>query len=187
MAEAELEALVGLLNRLSVRRGHFTLASGRTSDLYVDVRQTSLHSEGAWLCGALLAARLRPEVVAVGGPTLGADPLVTATSLAARAQGRVVHGFLIRKAAKGHGMGAWLEGAGNLPEGAAVAILEDTTTTGGSLLEAVERARGAGLRVVQALTVVDREEGAAHALRAQGLTLEALVTRSQLDRQVSEA
>ncbi len=163
-----------------MRRGTFTLASGRTSDLYVDARQTTLHAEGAWLVGQLLLERLQEEVVGVGGLTLGADPLACATAAVSFAAGRPVHAFLVRKEPKGHGTGRAVEGMANLPAGSPVAILEDTTTTGRSLLLAVERAREAGLEVVQCLTLVDREEGAAEALAAAGLHLEAIVARQDL-------
>lgn len=173
--------LVALLRERSVRTGTFTLASGRVSDLYVDTRQTTLHARGSALVARLLLARLRPEVVAVGGMTLGADPIACAAAAWSEAVlGRPVHAFLVRKEAKAHGTGNPVEGMGNLSAGDPVCVVEDTTTTGGSLLKAVERAREAGLRVVQCVTVVDRQEGAAEALAAAGLTLEALTTRAEL-------
>lgn len=172
--------LLALLRQRSVRWGQFTLASGKTSDLYVDVRQTSLHAEGALAIGRLIFARLRPEVAAVGGLTLGADPLVSAVSVMSALQGRPVHAFIIRKEAKEHGAKDLVVGRGNLRAGDKVAILEDTTTTGGSLLRAVEQAQAIDLDVVQCITVVDREEGAAEALAARGLTLERLVGRKEL-------
>ena len=172
--------LVGLLREKSVRTGTFTLASGRTSDFYVDARQTTLHGEGGWLVGTLVCARLRSDVVGVGGMTLGADPIASATAAVAWAEGRTLHAFLIRKSAKSHGTGSEVEGLANLPRGSKVAMVEDTTTTGGSLLRAVEAAQRAGLDVVQCITVVDREEGAADAIRQAGWTLEALTTRTEL-------
>lgn len=172
--------LVRLL-RPHVRRGTFTLASGRVSDLYVDARQVTLHGTGAALIGRLVLQRLRPEVVAVGGLTLGADPIAcSAAALSVQVLGRPVHAFLVRKEPKGHGTASLVEGMGNLGPGARVCVVEDTSTTGGSLVKAVEHARAAGLDVVQAITVVDREEGAAEALGAVGLVLEALTTRAEL-------
>lgn len=172
--------LVGLLRERSVRHGTFTLASGRTSDLYVDARQTTLHGEGSWLVGRLMLERLRDDVVGIGGLTLGADPVACATAAVAFSEGRLLHAFLVRKEAKGHGTGGSIEGLANLPAGSPVAVVEDTTTTGGSLRTAVARARQAGLQVVQCLTVVDREEGAVQALREDGLVLQALTTRGDL-------
>ncbi len=174
------ERLITLLKERSVRWGRFTLASGRESDFYVDGKQTTLHAEGAWLIGNLIVERLHPEVGAVGGLTLGADPIAAAVAAVSFSRGRPVHGFIVRKDVKGHGTGRWVEGRGNVPDGMGVCIVEDTTTTGGSLLAAVDRAEAEGLRVLQCLTVVDREEGAAEALAARGLELHALVRRSDL-------
>ncbi|MEN0063067.1 MAG: orotate phosphoribosyltransferase [Myxococcota bacterium] len=175
------ERLIEILKELSILHGTFTLSSGGTSNVYVDVRQTTLNAEGAEHVAHLVLGRLRPEVVAVGGPTLGADPIACGATAYSRAVlGRDVHGFLIRKEEKGHGTGRYVEGMASLREGAAVCVVEDTTTTGGSLLRAIERARAAGLHVVQCLTIVEREEGAVERVREVGLTLESIVTWSEL-------
>jgi orotate phosphoribosyltransferase len=175
------ERLVALLREKSVRFGTFTLASGKVSDFYVDARQTTLHAEGARLVAEAILDRLGDDVIGVGGLTLGADPVACAVAALSAVRGRPVHAFLIRKEPKGHGTGAYVEGLANLPAGSRVAIVEDTTTTGGSLLTAVARAREAGLVVARCLTVVDRGEGAAERLAAEGLRLEALVTRADLE------
>lgn len=172
--------LLALLREKSVRTGSFTLASGATSDLYVDVRQTALHAEGSALIAHALLKRLRADVVGIGGLTLGADPLACGVAAVSHAVGRPVHAFLIRKEAKGHGTKRFVEGLSNLPAGSPVCIVEDVTTTGGSLLLAVQRAIDAGLSVVQCITVVDRQEGAAEAIATAGYTLEALTTRAEL-------
>lgn len=177
------QRLVAILRERSVRVGTFTLASGKTSDFYVDARLTTLHAEGGAIVARLTLDRLRPEVVAVGGLTLGADPIACAAAAWSMPHlGRPIHAFLIRKEPKGHGTGQQVEGLANLPAGAKVCIVEDTTTTGGSLLKAVALARDAGLDVIQCITVVDRLEGAAAAIAAAGLTLEALTTRAELVR-----
>ena len=172
--------LLELLREKSVKTGTFTLASGKTSDFYVDARQTTLHAEGSKLVAEAVIAVLRPDVVAVGGLTMGADPIACSVAALSTFSGRPIHGFLIRKEAKGHGTGHYCEGLANVPAGSKVAIVEDTTTTGGSLLTACERAAAAGLEVVQCLTVVDREEGAAARIADAGWTLEALTTRTEL-------
>jgi orotate phosphoribosyltransferase len=178
---ADRERLIALLRERSVRTGSFVLASGRTSDLYVDARQTTLHAEGAAIVARMVLDRLRPEVIGVGGMTLGADPIACAAAAWSEARlGRPVHAFLIRKEQKEHGTKQAVEGLVNLGPGSAVCVVEDTTTTGGSLLKAVEAAEAAGLRVVQCLTVIDRSEGAAEAVAARGYTLEALVTRADV-------
>lgn len=177
------EQLVAILRERSVRTGQFTLASGKTSDLYVDARQTTLHAEGAAVVARLVLGRLLPDVVGVGGLTLGADPIAcAAASWSVFQLGRPVHAFLIRKEAKGHGTTQQVEGLANLPAGSRVCVVEDTTTTGGSLLQAVSAARAAGLEVVQCITVVDRQEGAVMAVAEAGLVLEALTTRAELVR-----
>ncbi len=181
MRERELEArLIEVLRERSVRKQKVILASGRESDFYVDARQTTLHPEGAALIADLILARLRPEVLAVGGPVTGADPIAGAVAAISWVRGRPVQGFMVRKEPKAHGMRQWIEGRGGLVEGAPVCVLEDTTTTGGSLLTAIERVEEEGLRVVQCMTVVDRQEGAAERLAERGYTLEALVTRDRL-------
>ena len=172
--------LLGLLRDLSVRRGTFTLASGRQSDFYVDARQTALNARGAFLIGRLILDRLRPDVIAVGGMTLGADPIASSVAALSTTVGRPVHGFIIRKEPKGHGVGRYLVGDGNLAPGSKVCMVEDTTTTGGSLLKAIAHTREAGYDVVQVMTLVDREEGAADNLASAGFSLEALATRTQL-------
>lgn len=173
--------LVELLRERSYRRRRVILASGRESDFYIDGKQTTLHAEGAWLVGNLVFDHLRPEVRGIGGLVIGADPIASATAAVSFHRGRPVHAFLVRKDAKGHGTARFVEGRENLPDGTPVCVVEDTVTTGGSLLRAVDRCEAEGLRVVQCLTIVDREEGGAEALAERGLTLDVLVRRSELE------
>lgn len=171
-----------LLIEKSYERRNVRLASGRESDFYFDGKQTSLSAQGAQLLGECfcdLLARGEP-VEAVGGPALGACPLVTAISLTSEIRGRGVSAFIVRKEPKSHGTGAWIEGMKNLRQGMPVALVEDVVTSGGSLLAAVDRAEEAGLRVRRVLTVVDRGEGGAEAFAARGLRLEALFTKAEL-------
>lgn len=158
-----------------------TLASGRESDFYVDARQTTLNAEGSYLIGTLIHEALLPEVVGLGGLTMGADPITSAVTAMSVVRGRPVHGFIVRKEPKGHGLQRWVEGRANLPDGSLVAMVEDTTTTGGSLIKAIDRAESEGLRVVQCFTLVDREEGAAEALAERGFKLHTLVRRAELE------
>lgn len=182
MTDAELKGrLTALLRERSVRFGRFVLASGKESDFYVDARQTTLHAEGAWVIGELVRRALRPEVLGVGGMAVGADPVGAATAVASWRAGRPVHAFIVRKEAKAHGMLQWVEGRANLPDGTPVCVVEDTSTTGQSLLQAVDRCVAEGLVVAQVLTVVDRGEGAAERLAAAGHTLQWLVTRADLE------
>ncbi|MFT5584661.1 MAG: orotate phosphoribosyltransferase [Cognaticolwellia sp.] len=175
------ERLIELLKELSYERKRVVLASGLESDFYVDGRQTTLNAEGAYLIGHLVHAALKPEVRGVGGLVVGADPISAAVAATSFGLGRPVHAFLVRKEPKGHGMKRHVEGRKNLPDGTAVCMIEDTCTTGGSMLRAIDIAEAEGLRVVQCITIVDREEGAAERLAEAGHTLEVLVRRAELE------
>jgi orotate phosphoribosyltransferase len=159
------QQLLSLLARISFRLGHFKLSSGGESDYYVDCRTTTLHAEGGRLTGEALLDLLNEhhiEAEAVGGLTLGADPIVSnvATASAWRAQSNpaapLLHGFLVRKAEKAHGTGRRIEGF-NRPE-ARVVIVDDVCTTGASTINAIEAAREAGMIVAAVLCIVEREE-----------------------------
>ncbi len=166
-------ALLPLLATKAYRHGSFTLASGRTSHHYVNCKPVSLSSTGLALLGALMLEQVEPEARAVAGLTLGADPLVSAVAMRAALGGRGLDALIVRKEAKGHGTGAWLEGP--LPEpGSAITVLEDVVTTGGSSLKAVHQLREAGFRVERVVTIVDRQEGGLEAMAAAGLELRSL-------------
>lgn len=172
-----------ILLEKSYRQGTFKLTSGKESDFYIDGKQTTLSAEGAYLCGKLLFALLQeqPEKIeAVGGMTLGADPLVTAVSLVSFLEGAPIPAFIVRKESKGHGTGQYLEGRSNLPAGARVALLEDVVTTGGTLLKVIERVEAEGYKVGLVATIVDRQEGGAEALAAKGYPLHVIFTRQSL-------
>ncbi len=174
--------LARLLLEKSYREGDFTLTSGKKSEYYFDGKQTALHPEGAWLIGHLfnsLLADIEP-LVAVGGMTLGADPLVCATSVVSYASPRPLAAFIVRKTPKGHGTNEYIEGLANLPKGAPVAMLEDVVTTGGSLLTACERVKDAGFVIKAVCTVLDREEGGAEKLLEAGYPLRRLFFRHEL-------
>ena len=173
--------LIEILKERSVRRERFRLASGKESDFYVDARQTTLHPEGAFVVASMILERLRPEVKAVGGPVTGADPIAGAVAAIGFTKGRAVQGFMVRKALKDHGTGQWIEGRGGLANGDPVCVVEDTVTSGGSVLEAIRTIEREGLRVVQCLCVVDRGEGAVERFREAGYTLESLVQRADLE------
>ena len=173
--------LARLLVEKSYREGDFVLASGRRSDYYFDCRVTALHADGAWLIGTLFNHMLKGlDIKGVGGMTMGADPLVAATTVISHEQGRPLHGLLVRKEAKGHGTGQFVEGLGNFQKGDRVAMLEDVVTTGGSLLKACERVRTAGMDIVAVCAILDREEGGREKLREAGYDLLALFTRKEL-------
>lgn len=166
-------ALRALLATRAYRHGNFTLASGRTSHHYVNCKPVSLSGSGLALLGVLLLEQVEPEAMAVAGLTLGADPLVSAVAQRAALEGRPLDALIVRKEAKGHGTGAWLEGP--LPEtGSTITVLEDVVTTGGSSLKAVNQLRAAGYGVHRVVTIVDRQEGGLEAMQAAGLELRSL-------------
>jgi orotate phosphoribosyltransferase len=169
--------LIALLKRDALRTGTFTLASGRTSHYYVDGRAVTLSAEGAELVGSgvLDALADRPDIRAIGGLTLGADPIVGAALALAGSRGLLgLRGFLVRKEAKSHGTGRIVEGP--LEAGMTVAIVDDVATTGGSSLHAVTAVEAMGCRVARVVAILDRLEGAADAFRSRGLDFRALVT-----------
>ena len=165
--------LLQLLAERAYRHGQFTLASGRTSDHYVNCKPVSLSGQGLALLSAQMLGLVEAEAVAVAGLTLGADPLVSGVAQAAALSGRSLDALIVRKEAKGHGTGAWLEGP--LPEaGSRITVLEDVVTTGGSSLKAVNQLREAGYLVERVVTIVDRQEGGLAAMTAAGLELRSL-------------
>ena len=167
------DMLLPLLAQKAYRHGHFTLASGRTSDHYVNCKPVSLSGEGLALLGALMLEQVEDTAAAVAGLTLGADPLVSAVAMRAALDGRNLDALIVRKEAKGHGTGAWLEGP--LPKpGSLITVLEDVVTTGGSSLKAVNQLREAGYQVDRVVTIVDRQEGGLEAMTAAGLELRSL-------------
>lgn len=172
--------LLETLTRLSFERRKVTLSSGRESDFYIDCKKTALTGEGHFLIGRLLFAEIRsrtPEAIAVGGLTLGADPLASAVSLTSYLSGHPLHAFIVRKEPKGHGTGQWVEGLSNLHPGDEVAIVEDVVTTGASTLKAIERVQLEGLQVTHAFALVDRLEGGRDLVESKGYRLATLFTR----------
>ncbi|CAK8722812.1 orotate phosphoribosyltransferase [Candidatus Electrothrix aarhusensis] len=179
----ERKRLKELLLEKSYRQGTFTLTSGKTSDFYIDGKQTTLDAEGGYLCGRLLFELIKnaPEQISsVGGMTLGADPLVTAVSVVSHLDGNPIPAFIVRKEAKGHGTGNYIEGKKNLKEGSYVALVEDVVTTGGTLIQVIERVENEGFKVGLVVTVVDREEGGAEVLSQAGYPLKSIFTRTEL-------
>lgn len=173
--------LARILWEKSYLEGDFTLSSGLKSEYYFDGRQTSLHPQGAWLIGNLFVQMLKDlNIDGVAGMTMGADPLITATSLAAREQGYNWPGIIVRKEAKKHGTASNLEGMGNFVPGQTVALLEDVVSTGGSVIKACASVRAAGLLAHDVCTVLDREQGGKEALEAAGCRLHSIFTRQEL-------
>lgn len=173
--------LLTLLAVRSAKRGTFTLASGRQSSLYIDARITTMSPEGLSLIGpiGLEAIRARGwQADAVGGLTMGADPIACAISYASASSDAPLRAFTVRKEPKTHGTGKLIEGP--FQAGDRVVVIEDTITTGGSARKAVEAVRAAGGTVLGVLALVDREEGGREALEAEGLAVESLTRAAEI-------
>ncbi len=159
------ERLKELLKTCSLKIGDFLLASGRRSKYYFDSKLTTLTAEGACLTARCFLEVIRSEGIqadAIGGMTLGADPIVSAVAALSHEAGAPLDAFIVRKEAKGHGTMQWIEGP--VQPGQKVIIVDDVVTTGGSTLKAIERAQAYGLEVVAVMALLDREEGGTEAL-----------------------
>jgi len=176
------KALLELILEVSFERREVTLSSGRKSDFYLDLRQTLMRPRGVELAGRLVLDRLEsgPSVEAVGGMAVAAVPLVSAVLAAAAREPAFAGllGFFVRKERKAHGLGRQIEGG--FKPGQTVALLEDTTTTGGSTLDALDVVAADGGKVARVLCLVDRGEGAIEAFAARGIRLEAIFERRDL-------
>ena len=175
------EALAALLRERSVTHGDFVLSSGQRSSYYIDARKTTMSAQGQRLIGplALQAIRLRgwtPD--AIGGLTMGADPVAYAIARASLDAPPPIDAFSVRKATKEHGTRRRIEG--NFIPGASVVVLEDVITSGGSALEAIEAVLAAGGRILGVLAVVDREQGGRQAIEAKGIQVVSLTTTNVL-------
>jgi len=173
--------LLDRLKQLAYEEHEVILASGQKSNFYIDCKQAVLSAEGHFLVGWLfnqVIAEHAPQVEAVGGLTMGADPLASAVATVSYLGGRPLDAFYVRKEAKGHGTGQWLEGRKLLRPGMPVAILEDVVTTGGSALKAIARAREFGLTVSLIVGLVDREEGGREVLQREA-PLQTLFRRTE--------
>ena len=179
------QVLLDRLAREAYRHGQFTLASGRSSEHYVNCKPVALSGSGLALLSPAMLELVDNNAAAVGGLTLGADPLVSGVAMAAAQQGRDLNALIVRKQAKGHGTGAWLEGP--LPgPGALVTVLEDVVTTGGSSIQAVNQLKEAGYAVRRVVTIVDREEGGQEAMDQAGLELVSLFRLSEVAAKAKE-
>ena len=173
------EELLKILVEKSLKRGDFTLSSGQKSDYYIDGKLSTLDGRGAYLVGRIFLAMLSDDVPdAIGGMTLGADPIVGAVVALAGLEDLTLKGFIVRRETKSHGTQSLVEGP--VKKGERVVIVEDVVTTGGASLRAVEAMRGIGCEVDRVLAVVDREQGGRANLREHGCRLEAIFSIKEL-------
>ena len=180
---ADLEALRRELHALiaerAVRFGDFVLTSGRRSNYYFDGKQVTLDGRGLYLVSRLVLGRCRElNIDAIGGLTLGADPIASGVAALSGTDAKPLEAFIVRKQEKEHGTARIVEGP-PLQPGMRVLLVDDTLTTGGTFLQARDHVADTGAHIVEALTVVDREEGGREALQSSGLAVHALFTRSE--------
>jgi orotate phosphoribosyltransferase len=175
-AETLKKRLKELLGVEALKKGTFILSSGKESPYYLDGRVITLTPEGAYLVGSLVLKMTEGlRIDAIGGPTLGADPIVGAVAALSHINGVPLKTFIVRKAAKGHGTQKQIEGP-RLARGASVVIVDDVATTGKALIEAKAALDAEGLRIIKAVVIVDRLEGAQENLASCGVPLESIFT-----------
>jgi orotate phosphoribosyltransferase len=168
-------ALEQLIRDKALRFGQFTLASGKQANYYLDCRQITLDAQGVRLVGEGMLDQLADDLPdLVGGMAIGADPITAAILTLAGMRGQALRGVMVRKEAKQHGTGRFVEGP--FHEGESIVIVEDVVTTGGSSLLAIERCEAVGLKVARVLAIVDRLEGGREAFAAKGYQLTTLFT-----------
>jgi orotate phosphoribosyltransferase len=173
------QRLLSLLRERALRRGEFTLSSGQKSDYYIDGKMVTLDGEGALAVAEAILERIGDRnVAAIGGLTLGADPIAGAVAAVSAAKGRPVRAFIVRKDVKEHGTRKEIEGP--LRAGDPVVVVEDVVSTGSSAMQAVEAVRALGCPVVAVMTLVDREMGGREAFQRRGIPYEPLFTKTEL-------
>jgi orotate phosphoribosyltransferase len=173
------DRLLMLLQTKALEVRSVVLSSGRTSDYYIDCKRVTLTPEGAYLTAKLMLEKIQPDASAIGGLTLGADPIVASISVLSYIQGRNLPALIVRKEPKKHGTKSFIEGP-KLEKGSRIAVVEDVVTTGGSILLAIERIATEGYQPVQALSILDRLEGGRETLEIRGFKLESLYTKNDL-------
>ena len=181
MRDELLERLKNDSYRFAEIGNEFTLSSGKKSQFYVNCKPVTLTGRGLTLTSLMLLQYIEDDAVAVGGLTLGADPLVSGVACLSALERKTLDALIVRKEAKGHGTKVWIEGP-TLPEGSKITVLEDVITTGGSAIQAVKRLRDAGYIVERVVSVVDRQEDgeADTAMKLAGLELKSLFTLQDL-------
>jgi len=179
------DRLLDLFCEVAYQEGDFTLSSGQKSTYYINGKQVTLHPAGGVMVGRLLLDHIPPDAVAVAGLTLGADPIVSGVSIVGAYGDRPITPLIVRKAAKGHGTQAYIEGP-TLPPGAKVIVLEDVVTTGQSAWQAVERLRNAGYAVDTVLALVDRQQGGSEFYQSKGLQFQALFSIADIQARYAQ-
>ncbi|MCX7966077.1 MAG: orotate phosphoribosyltransferase [Syntrophorhabdaceae bacterium] len=178
----EKKRLLEILKTLSYEEGEFILKSGKKSSFYIDARETTLNPEGMSLVGSIIYKMVKeiPGIEAVGGVSVGADPIVCSVVLHAFNRNDSISGFFVRKEPKAHGRSLWIEGAKNLRPGMNVVILEDVVTTGGSSIKAIEITEQAGYKVKGLIAILDRLEGGKDLIESKGYIFKSIFNINDL-------
>ena len=179
--EGDKRRLLQLLKKEALFREKITLSSGKVSDFYIDARRVTLSAEGAYLCGKIILGMLKDDVVdCIGGPSLGADPLVGAIGVLSFQAQKPINTFIIRKTPKPHGKQQQIEGP-SLKSGLEVILIDDVATTGNALVQSLQILKGIDLKVSKAICIVDREEGAKEALASHQCQLVSIFNLSDFN------
>ncbi len=176
-------SLLKIIKEKSYEKKDVVLASGKKSDFYIDCRQTTLHPDGAYLIGRIFYEMIKGlglKIDAIGGPTMGADPIATAISIVSHIENNPIPAFIIRKEPKKHGLGLWIEGKKNIKDNAEVVIVEDVVTTGTSSIQAAKRAEDEGFKVKAIFAMVDRLDGGSEAIEKAGYMFKAIFTKNDI-------
>lgn len=175
------EKLKGLIARDAVKFGKFILSSGKESDIYVDLRKVTLNPEGAILIGEVVSEMIKDvDGDAIGGMTMGADPIALAAAMKSFEKGRRINAIVVRKEQKAHGTMNWVEGP--VAKGQKVIVVEDVITTGGSAIKAIDRLRENGFIVDTVVAIFDRMEGGREAIEAKGCRVFSVATRKDIEK-----
>ncbi len=176
--KSNLQLIWELVNKKSLLHGEFILASGQKSNFYIDAKRTTLDPEGAYLVGKEIFELVRDlDIVAIGGPSIGADPIVTAVAIASYQAGKPIPAFIVRESKKEHGTQQQIFGKA-LGKGDRVVMVDDVVTTGGSVLKAMEAVEAAGCKVVRVMTLLDRHQGGSQLFKDRGYDFHALLHAS---------
>jgi len=174
-----IDELREIVRRDAVKKGRFILASGKESDLYVDLRKVTLHHKGAFLIGSIIYEIIKDRAIdAIGGMSIGADPIAVASSLIAYQSGKDINAFLVRKEKKAHGTQNLIEGP--VITGQRVVVVEDVITTGTSTINAINHIKDAGMEIEMVIAILDRMEGGTQAIESLGFEVFSLLTREDI-------
>ncbi len=180
--QQDKDKLLEIIIREAYFRGKITLSSGKESDYYIDARRVTLSPQGVYLCARIMLDMVKDDAIdAIGGPTLGADPMIGAVGVLSLQAGKPINTFIIRKAAKAHGKQQQIEGP-TLEKGSKVVLIDDVATTGKAFVQSLDVLQPMGIEVVKSICIVDRDEGAKEAVAEKGSELVSIFNISEIHK-----